>query len=55
MLARRHDVPADFNGSEDARRFAEWACFHQVFVCGDCAGWYGDEAVRVTADEALGI
>ena len=36
---------------------AERAMYHalahdQVFVCGDCAGWYGDLALPVTAAEA---
>ena len=35
-------------------------CFGPVFVCADCAGWYGDEAIDVTedasaADEPLAV
>ena len=25
-------------------------CFDPVFVCADCAGWYGDEAIDVSED-----
>ena len=26
--------------------------YDAVYVCGDCAGWYGDDATEVTAAEA---
>lgn len=55
ILAKRRDVPADWNGSCEALSFAQTACFDQVFICADCAGWYGDHPIPVTADEALGI
>jgi hypothetical protein len=29
--------------------------YDPVLVCKDCAGWYGDHPIQLTADEALGI
>ncbi len=29
--------------------------YDPVLVCADCAGWYGDHPIRLSADEALGI
>lgn len=29
-----------------------WSRNWQDFVCADCAGWYSDHAIEVTADEA---
>ena len=43
---------------EQATYDASWpdvlalATAKQVFVCADCAGWYGDAAVKVRAEEA---
>lgn len=34
------------------RRFLESMAWDQVFVCADCAGWYGDHPFQLSADEA---
>lgn len=49
MLLKRRSVPKDFRGTDEARSFAEWCCFDQLFVCGECVGWYGDEAIGASS------
>lgn len=30
----------------------EESAVHEKIVCDDCAGWYGDDAIEVTPEEA---
>jgi hypothetical protein len=50
VLKRMRDLPPDTDPREV--RILDNLCFDQVFICEDCAGWYGDHSIDVT-DEVL--
>lgn len=54
VLKKMRDIPADWNGEDMARSMAESLCFDQVFVCADCAGWYGDHPIGPLSQEEAG-
>lgn len=54
VLKKLRDIPEDWNGSEEARIFAWTACFDQVFVCADCAAWYGDHPLLASPLSVFG-
>lgn len=47
VLKKMRDLPPR-QGEEQALRELESLTYDQVFVCGDCSGWYGDDALEVT-------
>ena len=49
VLKQMRDLPSV--SPADARTY-EGLLYDTVYVCGDCAGWYGDDAMTVTAEEA---
>lgn len=56
MLKKLRDIPDYCKGDDIARSQLESLCFDQVFVCADCASWYGDHPIGpLNPDEALGI
>ena len=52
VLKKLRDVPDIIQGDERELRLLESLTYDQVFVCRDCAGWYGEHPILVTADEA---
>ena len=52
ILKRIRDFPEKWQGTDVARREIEALLWEQVFVCRDCAGWYGDHPIELTAEEA---
>lgn len=50
VLKQMRDFGPDVDPSE--ARALNSLLFDPVFVCGDCAGWYGDDAIPLTAAEA---
>lgn len=52
VLKKMRDIPDDWHGDNIERRRLENLCHDQVFVCSDCAGWYGDHPIPITAEEA---
>ena len=51
VLKKMRDFPPEYQGDEMELRRLESLTYDQVFVCGDCAGWYGDHPIRLTSDE----
>lgn len=52
VLKQLHEFPADWQGDDKARRLVEVLLWAPVFVCADCAVWYGDHAIRLSSTEA---
>jgi hypothetical protein len=50
VLKQMRDLPPDTPPDEAID--LQWMLVDPVFVCEDCAGWYGDHPIRVTASEA---
>lgn len=50
VLKQMRELPAEMDPAEKALMWGSQ--FDQVFVCVDCAGWYGDHQIPVTAVEA---
>lgn len=51
VLKKMRDVPPEADPIERAA-FLESLTYDQVFVCRDCAPWYGDHPIPVAAIEA---
>ena len=51
VLKKMRDIPENWHGDDIARAQLDSLCHDQVFVCEDCAGWYGDHPIRVAAHE----
>jgi hypothetical protein len=49
VLKQMRDLPAEC--PPDEARDLQWTLVDPVFVCADCAGWYGDHPIAVTVDE----
>lgn len=47
---RMRDIPADTDPAEAC--FLDGMCFDEVLICSDCAGWYGEDAMPLTPEEA---
>lgn len=52
VLKKLRDMPPGIQGEERALRELESLTYDQVFICADCAGWYGDHPIRVDAAES---
>ena len=52
VLKKMRDVSPEADPT-DRWAFLESLCYDEVFVCGDCAGWYGDDVFAVDDDDAL--
>lgn len=52
VLKKLRELPADFQLDAAEARLIDSLAFDQVFVCGACAGWYGDHPIQLTAAEA---
>ena len=52
VLKKMRDFPDGWHGDESEKRRLDSLTYDQVFVWGECAGWYGDHAIQVTATEA---
>jgi hypothetical protein len=55
VLKKLRDLPEGWQGSDVARREWESLNWDQVFICRDCAGWYGDHPIEVTVDEPVNV
>lgn len=49
VLKKMRDMPAGTDPVE--ARQLDGLLYDQVFVCGDCAGWYGDHATLVMPED----
>jgi hypothetical protein len=54
VLKQMRDIPPEVEPFLDAQERRWYRSMNQdpVFVCEDCAGWYGDHPIRLTAAEA---
>lgn len=52
VLKKMRDMPEGWHGTDQALNLLEGLMFDQVFVCGECAGWYGDDAIQLSAEDA---
>ena len=50
VLKQMRDLPVATYGDDRALRELESLTYDQVFVCRDCAGWYGDHPIQVSAN-----
>jgi hypothetical protein len=51
VLKQAREVPVNIPDNAEGRMIYSLS-FDQVFICADCAGWYGDHPIQVTAFEA---
>lgn len=52
VLKKLRDLPEGFQYDAGERLRLESLTYDQVFVCEDCAAWYGDHPIRLAAIEA---
>jgi hypothetical protein len=57
VLKQMRELPPDWIGTARARAEYEALCYDQVYICQDCAGWHGDEAIPadIVTDSRLDV
>lgn len=52
VLKKMREMPPELQGEATEMHRLDSLTYDQVFVCGDCQGWYGDHPIQLTAAEA---